>query len=159
MASKIGKGEWLGLYVIMGIIDILQFLGDLLLTEAFFIPEAGSAVADPFIGVALGGYFQWRGVDMIRQPKRILSLIGVAGLEEISGGIAPAWIVDVWYIQRSVRMEDAQLNAQREQEIGQMRQHYNKNGRREPEIERAGDQSDNTPLYKDGVRRITKAKL
>jgi len=159
MASKIKTGEWTILYVIAGIIDLIQFFGDLLLTEAAFVPEAGSAIADPFIGLAIGGYLQWRGVDMIKQPKRILSLVGVTGLEELTGGIAPAWIIDIWYIHKTVKMDDAQLEAQRGQEIGQMREFYNKDGRRAPDIERSSVQTEADPLYKNGVRRITKAKI
>jgi hypothetical protein len=141
MASRIGKAEWAGIFAVMGIIDLVQFFGDLFLTEAFAAPEAINEVADPFIGAVLGGYFQFRGVDIMHQPKRLLSLVGVTGLEELTGAAAPAWIFDVWYIYRSVRSEEAALQEQREQEewkrgVIQKARAVNFNGTREPSEKR-----------------------
>ncbi len=154
MASKISKKEWVALYAITGIIDLIQILGDLLLTEAYAAPEIISAAADPVIGTLIGGYFQFRGVDMIHQPKRILSLVGIGGLDELTGGIASFWVVDIWYIHRTVKMEEAQLKNQRAQEISVMRQQYNENGRRASEMERSKVNTvAETPLNTGNSRR------
>jgi hypothetical protein len=102
MKSKISKGEWFLIYAIAGIIDIIQFV-----ISFTGVGIAVNEVADPIIGITLLGYFQIRGVSMIKHPSRLLSLLGVAGLEAITGGIAPAWVVDVWYINRTVKAEEA----------------------------------------------------
>ncbi|MDE2040893.1 MAG: hypothetical protein KGI59_00700, partial [Patescibacteria group bacterium] len=97
--SKISTGEWVAVYCIAGIIDIVQW---------FLIPLVGAdTIADPFIGILFALYFQLRGVSMTRRISRLVSLVGTTALEEFSFSIAPAWIVDVWYIHRSVRQEDA----------------------------------------------------
>jgi hypothetical protein len=157
MSSKIGKGEWVLLYVVTGIIDIAQFLigffGAWLSAFAVgLILIAINEAADPFIGGALVVYFQLRGVSLIKHPSRLLSLIGVAGLEEVTGGIAPAWIVDIWYIHRTVKQEDAEMAAQQAQEIaiqGDARQPMYQNGQRLPV-----SQSDEPikPANMDGIR-------
>ncbi len=145
MASKIKKPEWIALFAVTGLIDLVQLLGDLFLSEAFAAPEVINEIVDPFIGVFLGGYFQFRGVEILRQPKRVLSLLGVTGLEELTGAMAPGWVFDVWYIYKSVRTEEAESQAQKEQEewkqqVMQQARASNFNGRREaslgPEAER-----------------------
>lgn len=102
MNSRIGKGEWLLVYIAAGFLDIAQILIDLTGIGIGF-----NAVADPFIGLIFAGYFQWRGVSMLYHPTRLLSLLGVTALEEVTGSMAPAWILDVWYIHRTVRIEQA----------------------------------------------------
>lgn len=145
MASRIGKVEWLALYVFAGTIDVVQFFGDLLLTEAAFIPELISEVADPFIGTMLGGYLQFRGTDIIHKPKRILSLMGVTGLEELTGGMAPAWVIDIWYIHRDVRNEEAGIKTAQAEMLAMKSMQANplySEGRRRPVSEAtAGDEA------------------
>ena len=116
MASRIKKSGWLALYIITGTIDLIQIIADLTLTEFVGAPEIGSEIADPFIGLILLGYFQLKGVSIITKPSRLISLLGVTGLEELTGGLAPAWILDVWYIHKTVRREEAAAAAAREQE-------------------------------------------
>lgn len=128
MVSKIGKSEWVFLYIATGAIDITQLLIDLT-----GVGIAINEVIDPFIAVLLGGYLQLRGVSMTSRISRLASLFGVGVLEEITGGIAPAWVVDIWYIQRSVRQEEAELKAQ-EDEQNFLQQNMRK------------------PLYADGQR-------
>ncbi|TAK93608.1 hypothetical protein EPO05_07025 [Patescibacteria group bacterium] len=70
---------------------------------------------------------------MIKNWTRLASLVGATVLEEVSISIAPAWIIDVWYIHRTVKQEDAKLAARREQEA------MLENNIRQP-------------LYEDGVR-------
>lgn len=157
MASRIGKGEWVALYAITGVIDIIQLAADLFLSEFFGIPEIVSEVGDPIVGVTLVAYFQLRGVSLINKPARIFSLLGVTGLEELTGGLAPAWIVDVWYIQRSVRQEEAELAAQKEQE--ELTENMAdgplvRNGARQPRPEGAGEAArDERSFVKNGVGR------
>ncbi len=137
MASKIKKNEWLILLALTGTIDLVQFFADLFLTEFFGAPEIVSEIADPFIGIGLVTYLQLRGVEMIRNPKRLLSLLGVTGLEELTGGLAPAWVLDIWYIRNSVQQEEAAIKAQKEQEmnLSDIRQPLYSNGRRAPRAE------------------------
>ena len=116
MASRMKKQEWWGLLAISGTIDLVQLMADLFLSEAFAIPEIVSEVADPVIGGLLVAYFQIRGVSVISRPNRLLSLLGITGVEELTGGAAPAWILDVWYIWSDVKKEEAELQAKKEQE-------------------------------------------
>jgi hypothetical protein len=108
--SKIGKVEWLILYIITGLVDLIQIIIDLT-----GIGIAISEVGDKFFGVLLVCYFQIRGVSLFKYPSRIISLLGIAGLETITGGIAPAWIADIWYIHRSVKHEEKIFKAQQEE--------------------------------------------
>jgi hypothetical protein len=39
----------------------------------------------------------------------------VAGVDELTGGMASFWIIDVWYIWKSVKREEAELQAAKEQ--------------------------------------------
>ena len=157
MNSKIGKGEWLLLYAVTGIIDLAQFLigffGAWLSAFAFgLILIAINDAADPFIGGALVVYFQLRGVSLIKHPSRLFSLIGVAVLEEGTGGIAPAWIVDIWYIHRTVKKEEAESAAQQEQEAtlqSSVNQPLYQNGMRLPESQIPEPSG---PAVVDGVR-------
>ncbi len=129
MKSKISKGEWFLIYAIAGIVDLIQ-----LIISFTGVGIAINEVADPIIGITLLGYFQIRGVSMIKHPSRLLSLLGVAGLEAITGGIAPAWIVDVWYINRTVKAEE--VGADSDNEVSTLLQN---NIRK--------------PLYENGIRK------
>ena len=104
--SRIGKGEWILLYIVAGIIDISQWILD-----ATIYGAAVNEVINPIIGAALAVYFQLRGVSMIKHISRFLSLVGGTALEELSASIAPAWIIDVWYIHKTVRQEETQVQA------------------------------------------------
>ncbi len=133
--SRIGKAEWILLYIAAGAVDAIQWLIDLTGIGIGF-----NEVADPFIGAFLGIYFQMRGVSMITRMSRLASLLGATALEEFSVSIAPAWIADVWYIHKSVRQEDAELAAE-EQAQAQFKNHrirpLNEDGVRAPQLEEA----------------------
>lgn len=117
--SKIGKFEWIIVYVVAGIIDLAQFL-----IGIFEVPLSAIAIglaliaineaADPFIGGFAIIYFQIRGISMIKHPNRIISLLGVVAIAEFSGGIASLWIADVWYIRRDVKKDEAQAQSAKE---------------------------------------------
>ena len=103
--SKIGKVEWLIIYIVAIIIDIIQI----------FFPGL-DLLADVAIGFTFFFYFKLRGVDLIKHPTRLISLLGFTALAEtLSVGIAPAWIVDIWYIHKNVRNDDKIFKAQQEE--------------------------------------------
>ena len=116
MASKIGKSEWKLVFFIAGGIDLIEFLTDLFLTEFLAAPEIVWTVVDRIIGVAAVAYFELRGVRILANMKRLFSLVGVQGAEFITGGAAPAWIIDVWYIHKTVKDEEAAEQAAQEQQ-------------------------------------------
>jgi hypothetical protein len=147
MTSKIGKKEWKGAFVVTGTIDVIQWVLDF-----FVVGLAINEVADPIIGVCLAAYFQFRGVSLISQPKRLASLLGSYLGEAFTDSIAPAWIIDVWYIYGTVKKEEAEHAAQLEQSAmmqGDVRQPLYRDGSRQPvekDVEPAG------PLNVDGIR-------
>jgi len=147
MSSKIGKGEWKLAYAVTGFIDIAQWVLDF-----FAVGLIINEFLDPAVGVILAAYFQLRGVSLISQPKRLISLLGSYLGEAFTDSIAPAWIVDIWYIHRTVKQEEAESAAQQEQEAvleSSVRQPLYKDGARSPvsqTAELAG------PAVVDGVR-------
>ena len=163
MSSKIGKGEWIGLYVFAGIVDVTQWVIDFVgaLLSGVAIGEillALSEMTDPIVGMGLAGYFQIRGVSLITHPSRLISLIGVTGLEAVTGGIAPAWILDVWYIHNTVKKEDAEIKAKKEQEESSQnntRRFKNNDGVRDDTQEDGSeDEMDKLPpLNQEGIRK------
>jgi hypothetical protein len=127
--SKITKKEWTGVFAVAGALDVIQWVIDFT-----GVGIAVNEVADPIIGVIALGYFEWRGVSMIKHMSRALSLLGATALEDLTGSIAPAWIIDVWYIHKSVVREEAEERAQQT----------------EAEFMKTNIQK---PLYKDGARQ------
>lgn len=145
--KKIGKMKWLILYAFTAIVDVLQFLADLT-----GIGIVASEAAEPFIGGILIAIFELFGISVITKPKRLLSLLCVAGADALTGGIAPFWIVDVWYVQSDVKREYAEDEERSARETfmqSDIRQPYNSEGERSPKIIA---ETDYQPLNKDGVR-------
>lgn len=99
--SKIGKVGWITLYAVMGFIDLVQIL-----LGFTGIGAALNLAVDPYIGVLLVLYLQLRKVSVISKPLRLISIFSISIIEGVTFGIAPAWIIDVWYIRRSVKRED-----------------------------------------------------
>ncbi len=132
--SKLGKFDWIFLYALAAIVDIGQFIIDLT-GVGIFISEA----AEPIMGVFLIIYLHFRKFPVLQKPSIFLSLLGVAGLEVITGGIAPAWIVDIWWIQRADKKDKAFNREQQNQEelfSNIVRQPlYDSNGVRRPQIQ------------------------
>lgn len=157
MNSRIGTGGWIVLYVTAGIIDLLQFLigffGVLLSEIAIgLVLIAINEYADPFIGAAIAIQFQLRGVSMFSNWKRMASLLCVTGIDELTGGMASLWILDIWYIHSDVRKEKAMADAQkREQELlsSASRQALNRDGVRKPTPQL---RQETRPANIDGVR-------
>ena len=150
--SKIGKAGWFSLYAIAGLIDVGQILID------FTGIGAGiNELVDPFIGIGFGIWFQIKGVSMFQRPSRIISLLGVTALEELTFGVAPAWIADIWYIHQTVKNEEsARQKAEAEQKFKQSNtsRRYVENGVGRVRNEEAElDQSQEESYYIDGVGR------
>ena len=124
-----GKGfKWTLLYIFTGVVDLVQIIIDF--TGIGIVVSEAIEAAMPFIiFVTLQIFFK---ISLISKPSRLLSIIGATGFGFITGGIAPFWILDIWYLQRSVKAEDAQYTAEQ----------YSSN--------RAGNQH---PLYQDGIGR------
>lgn len=128
--SKLGKLDWLFLYALTGLVDIVQVIATL--TGIGIVVSGALEVIMP---VFLISYLQIRGFSILKHPSVIVSLFGVVGLGVVTGGIAPAWIVDVWWIQKADNASKAGYAEQEEQE-----QFFSNNIRQ--------------PLYgPDGVRR------
>jgi len=110
--------EWKILYAVSGVVDAIQLFIDLVGTEFLAAPEIINEIADPIIGVIIALYFQLRGVSMVKRISRLGSLIGGYFAEAVTASVAPAWIVDVWYIHSTVRQEweEKQAAAQPEDE-------------------------------------------
>ena len=126
--SKISKGEWILLYIISIIIDLIQFIIDFT-----GVGITVNMILDPIIGALLILYFKIRGVSLTKRISRLVSILGVTSLGIITGGIASFWIVDIWYIHRDVRKEE---KIQKDQEaLNNNLQNRNPaivDGRREP---------------------------
>jgi hypothetical protein len=131
MASKIGKGEWKILYVIVGTIDFIQFfLIEGFLIWAFGIGAGINEIVDPIVGSVLLGYFELRGVRILTDVKRLMSMVGTEAAAAVTGGVAQLWILDVWYIHGDVKREEAEAKAQAAAES--MEGPPNRNGTRRP---------------------------
>lgn len=159
MSVRINKTGWIILGISALVIDIIQFLigvfGVALSTVAIgaFIVAVNEA-ADPFIGIAIAGLLQWRGVNLIKYPSRLFSLLGVLGIDFITGGIASFWVLDIWYIYWTVAKEERAEKAAAAQASfldQNARQPLNQGDRREP---RGDDFNENSgPNHFDGMRR------
>ena len=102
-----GSFEWKAVFVITGTIDFVQWLID-------FIPaygEIANEIIDIIIGIIFALYLQLRGVSMIKRIGRLLSLVGGYVAEALSASVAPAWIIDAWYIHGTVKEEWAMQQA------------------------------------------------
>lgn len=144
-----GKIEWVMLYIISGFVDIIQII-----ISFTGIGIVVSEIGDKIFGVLLFIYFQIRGVSLIKHPTRLLSLLGVAGLETVTGGIAPAWIVDIWYIHSTVRHEERIYNDQQNDNFrftNTENRPLNQNGVRNTESN--NPENEEVPLNQNGIRQ------
>ena len=102
-----GSFEWKVLFGVTGTIDVIQWGID-------FIPAVGEVineVADPILGICLALYFQLRGISIIKDLRRLASLVGGYFAEGLTASVAPAWIIDAWYIHKTVKEEWAMQQA------------------------------------------------
>ena len=56
----------------------------------------------------LTGSLMLMKISLFQYPLRLVSIFGITGLDAVTGGIAPFWILDVWYLQHSVKKEDSE---------------------------------------------------
>ena len=101
-----GSFEWKILYGVTGIIDVVQWIIDFT-----GVGEVVNEFADPIIGICLALYFQLRGISIIKDLRRLASLVGGYFAEALTASVAPAWAIDVWYIHRTVKEEWAREQA------------------------------------------------
>lgn len=143
---------WLFMYAFTGAVDLFQTI-----VSATGIGIAASELIEfsmPFILIFV---FQFIiKASIITKPARLASIAGALGLGAITGGIAPFWIVDVWYIHRSVKVEDAEYQSQSaEQELlsNNVRQTLYQDGIRQPLKQRPENESPReSPRNVDGIR-------
>lgn len=100
----VSNWKWLFLFIFWGIVDAIQL----------FFPVTGPI--DPILGLIMIGMFQLLGIDVLTKTNRLVSILAVFGLDILTFGIAPLWIVDVWYVRRDVRAEEAAARANAERE-------------------------------------------
>ncbi|MEI8248947.1 MAG: hypothetical protein WCG07_00415 [Candidatus Taylorbacteria bacterium] len=164
MSCKIKKGEWMLLYIVTGVIDVIQYILDFIVGPG----EAINMVADAVIGALLLGYFQFRGAAMFKHMGRVGSMVGMTALGELTAGVASFWIIEVWYMNSSIKKQEALEQEGKDQEdmlANNVRQPAYVNGARQPRTgnsnqpEQAGQRTgNNMPLSStkyansDGVR-------
>ncbi len=148
--------RWFVLYGFAITVDAIQFI--ITFTGVgIFVSEIMEVITGPI----LMGLFTLFKISIITKPKRIASLLGLAFGDAITGGMAPFWVVDVWYIQRDVKKEEAAEQAQQEQEMmlsNAVRQPLYKDGARQPSRPEQGDMA-NRSRNRGGIRAPNGAVL
>lgn len=142
--------RWLVLFGFSGTIDIIQ-----LLVSLTGIGIAVSEAMEVAMGPALIGLFALFKIPILTKPRRIASLLGVALGDAITGGIAPFWIVDVWYIYHDVKKEEKAEDTARAQQINtenNIRQPLYQNGVRRSIAERTAAGTSSPNINRDGMR-------
>lgn len=142
---------WIIMYLFTGVVDLVQIFVS---ATGFGIAlSEGIELAMPFILIFV---FQFIiKASVITKPDRLGSIAGALGLGALTGGIAPFWIVDVWYIHRSVKKEDAKYNRQEQKQqllANNIRQTLYKDGVRQPQRPEQDEDNDSGPRYKEGIR-------
>lgn len=123
--------RWIILYAIAGIVDIIQIVIDFT-----GVGVVVSEVLEVVTGPTLLILFKVFKISIFNKPKRIASLVGLALGDALTGGFAPFWVVDIWYIRGDVKKEEAESDSQQEQESllnNSIRQPLYKDGMRQPE--------------------------
>ena len=118
MATRMSKMKWTFLYIFSGGMDFIQFVViECILVWFFGVGVAINEVLDPIVGGAILLFLQFiGGVNMLTKVNRVLSLIGTEAAAGLTGGIAQLWILDVWYIHSTVKAEEAEEQAQKDQQ-------------------------------------------
>lgn len=131
--------KWVILFVATGIVDVFQIVADFT-----GVGVAVSEAIEPFVGVGLVATCELMKIHVLTKPKRLASMIGALGFDALTGGAAPLWIIDVWYIYYDTKKEEAAEQAAFDAKNSQdnVRQQIYKDGRREPV---SGTSTGNTP--------------
>ena len=159
MSIRIKSTEWKVAYAISGIIDLIQIV------IAFTgVGIAINEIADIVIGAILCIYFFLRGFSPTKHLNLYLSLLGVAVLEEFTGGVAPAWTFDIYNAQRIARNEATNIEEQKklaDMLNNNVRQPLNENGVRRPPQNMSTAQIGNKPppINLNGIRRASPPPL
>ena len=139
---------WIILFGITGVVDAIQIIVSL--TGVGIAISEIMELAMPFIIVGLLVLF---GIPILSKPTRLMSIVGVTFGDSITGGIAPFWILDIFYLYSSIKSENAQILAKQEQEMAltnSVRQPLYKDGMRQPNLQTLNKTSQ--PMNIDGIR-------
>lgn len=149
MAQPVKKSRtrWPVLFVVSGTVDLIQIVID--------FTGVGVVVSEIMEGVTpflLLGLFKIYKINILNNPKRLGSMfVSLAG-DAITGGFAPFWILDVYYIYRDVKATEAAEEAQQQQEMllrSASRQPLYVDGARAPQQRNANL----GPAVVDGIRQ------
>jgi hypothetical protein len=95
--------RWVVLFAVTGIVDLAQILIDL--TGIGIVVSEAIEVAMPFVmGLILFAF-------KILNVQTGLSVAVALVTDAVTGGFAPFWIADAWYIYRKVRKQEAEQAA------------------------------------------------
>ncbi len=136
MASRISKKEWLVVLLVTAIVDFIQLVVIEGVLVWFFGIGAGiNEVLDPIVGIIFTVYLMWRRVPIFSHYKRLIAIFGVEAAEELSFGVAQAWVFAAWYIRGDVLAEEGELEGAESAAAAVVSrakaQPLNKDGRRE----------------------------
>ncbi len=122
--------RWIVLFLATGVVDFVQIILDL--TGAGVVVSEVLEAITPFLIIALCFVFR---IPIINKPRRLLSLLAVDLGDAITGGIAPFWVVDIWYIRKDVLREEAEGSAaaQEAEQLQPSSQPLNQDGSRQPQ--------------------------
>jgi hypothetical protein len=152
MAFRNKKPNWPLLYVVVGLIDLVQELFlEAILTWVFGTGALANEALNPAIGLALVGYFELHDVTILANWKRSGWLIGTEAVGLFSLGFLDLWVIAVWRIHKSYKAEQAAKpqqtppQSQTTNQYSEQTQPLYVNGARNP----AGA---NRPANRDGMR-------
>ncbi|HEX7724286.1 MAG TPA: hypothetical protein VF438_00930 [Candidatus Paceibacterota bacterium] len=136
-APKKKYARWILLFAVTGIVDVAQILIDL--TGVGIIVSEAIETVMPFViaGILL--------VFGLLNMQTGMSIVIAVVTDAATGGFAPFWIADAWYIYRKVRAQEAAIAAAEDTETESPGPLY-QNGVRAPSRQRA-------PLNSGGARR------
>lgn len=141
--------RWIVLFGITGTVDAVQFV-----IGFTGVGIAVSEILEVVTGPVLIGLFVLFKISIFNKPKRIASLLGLALGDAITGGFAPFWVVDVWYIYSDVKKEEAEAEAQQQEEAmlsNSIRQPLYRDGARMPRQQTQTASSGGDTSYKRNI--------
>ncbi len=144
--KPVSSGKWWVLLGFAGFIDVAQIIADFT-----GVGIAVSEVVELIMPFVLFGLFLILRVPIHKKVKRWASLFGFAALDAITGGIAPFWVLDVWYIRNDIKRDEAEFVQRRIQDaLGPVdRAPLNDGGMRKPvQLQKFNYQPKNV----DGIR-------
>ncbi|MEN9912662.1 MAG: hypothetical protein RLY66_70 [Candidatus Parcubacteria bacterium] len=136
------------LFGFSAIVDFAQVL--ITFTGVGIVVSEAIEIAMPFALFALFTIFK---ISIINKPRRVASMLAVGFGDALTGGVAPFWVFDVYYIFRDVAREDALINSEREQSealANTTMQPLYQNGVRQPQSQ--PNERPQNKLNKNGIR-------